>query len=328
MEISNPRRILAVSLAESSQHLSKVVKVKLTSYIDLTGTVPESATPTLAGTTHTLELNTAYYKASVPIWLDLISSPSEWSGSFLSPEAKEVLDVLGGVVVVFPLPTKPSSDESRTAKELIQHVGKVVKEGLGGWDWDGVGICLGIGEIDDVDEWEECTAEWGLEFVQVRTKGGEGRNEFGEKTGIPRAREALEANDWLQAVGDMGSDSGDSGGPPDDVTEAADPSDAVNPDIDPESLDFGYDREDFTGLKRAIWNAGRGGEEYFMNGESSKRAVGTGDNKDDKVDDDEIQKLEGMMRKLQAVRDMSTGLPEAQRKRMAAKAVNEVMKDL
>ena len=46
------------------------------------------------------------------------------------------------------------------------------------------------------------------------------------------------------------------------------------------------------------------------------------------IDEDEVQKLEGMMRKLQGVRDMSAGLPEDQRKRMAAKAVSEVMKEL
>lgn len=115
----------------------------------------------------------------MPVWLDLISSPSEWSGSFLSPEAKEVLDVLGGVVVVFALPVDPQSDESKAARELIQHVGKVVKDGLGGWSWDGVGLCLGVGEVDDVDEWEDCCGEWGLEFVQVRSQTVEGRNEFG-----------------------------------------------------------------------------------------------------------------------------------------------------
>lgn len=141
--------------------------------------MPESASTTLAGTTHPLNLETAYYTASVPVWLDLIASPSEWSESFLSPEAKEVLEVLGGVVVVFPLPTTQGSKESEGAKELIRHVGKVVKDGLGGWAWDGVGLCLGFGEIDDVDEWDECAAEWGLEFVQVRGKATDDRNEFG-----------------------------------------------------------------------------------------------------------------------------------------------------
>ncbi|KAK9416067.1 putative Increased recombination centers protein 6 [Seiridium unicorne] len=346
MDISNPRRILAVSLTDSEPHLSKFVKgaaQKLSTapgdsrhrhrpWRHLTGNAPESSSTTLAGTTHDLDLKTAYYTATVPIWLDLISEPSDWSESFLAPEAKEVLDVLGGVVIVFPLPSKAGSDEARAAKDLIQHVGKVVKEGLGGWSWEGVGLCLGFGEIDDVDEWDECAAESGLEFVQVRAKSSDARNEFGEKTGIPRAREALEANDWAQIDGDLGSDFGDfetSLGGGDDDTDVPDSSNTKDADLDPESLDFGFDKADFEGLKRAIWNAGQDDQESFMNGEQSKSTAGAeGAGDDVKLDDDEIQKLEGMMRKLQAVRDMSAGLPEEQRKRMASKAVNEVMKDL
>ncbi|ORY71502.1 uncharacterized protein BCR38DRAFT_330364 [Pseudomassariella vexata] len=323
MEIANPRRILAISLADSTHHLSKVVR-------DLTGTAPEPSNSTIAGTTHQLSLKTAYYTASVPIWLDLISTPSEWSASFLSPEAKEVLEVLGGVVVVFPLPVKSQSDEGNTARALIQEVGKVVKVGLGGWGWDGVGLCLGVGEIDDVDEWEDCVAEAGLEFVQVRAKSSESRNEFGEKTGIPRALEALEANDWDQVGGDLDSDFGDFEAALDDEDDAkGDPASDKGADLDPESLDFGFDREDFEGLKRAIWNSGQDNEEDLMNGEPKKRVAGeSGAVDDDKLDEDDVQKLDGMMRKLLAVRDMSAGLPEDQRKRMAAKAVGEVMKEL
>ncbi|KAI1414426.1 hypothetical protein F5Y13DRAFT_158531 [Hypoxylon sp. FL1857] len=320
MDISNPRRILAVSLADSTQHLTRVIK-------DLTGSHPEQTSASLAGSSHNLSLKTAYYTAEVPIWLDLISSPPEWAGSFLSPEAKEVLDVLGGVMIVFSLPLESQADESKAARELIQNVGKVVKDGLGGWSWDGVGLCLGVGEIDDVDEWEDCCAEWGLEFVQVRNQSVSGRNEFGEKTGIPRALEALESNDWSQASGgDLDSDFGDF------ETELGISKDAGaegkgedGPDLDPESLDFGFDREDFAGLRQAIWNAGKGNEEDFLNGEPS-----TGANKDNEEDlnDDEIRKIERMMVKLQAVRDTSAGLPEDQRKRVAAKAVAEVMKEL
>ncbi|KAF7536415.1 hypothetical protein G7054_g4526 [Neopestalotiopsis clavispora] len=326
MDISNPRRILAVSRADSELHLSRFVK-------DLTGNTPEAA-ETLAGTTHDLDLKTAYYTATVPIWLDLISDPAEWSGSFLSSEAKEVLDVLGGVVVIFPLPSKSDGDEARAARDLIEHVGKVVKEGLGGWQWEGVGLCLGFGELDDVDEWDECAAENGLEFVQVRAKMSEARNEYGEKTGIPRVREALEANDWAHIDGDLGSDFEDFEAALDgDNDETTDPAiDSLgnqDPDLDPESLDFGFDKADFEGLKRAIWNSGQEPEEDFMNGEPAKPTTQTtGSSEDVALDDNEIQKLEGMMRKLQAVRDMSAGLPEDQRKRMAAKAVGEVMKDL
>jgi len=82
-------------------------------------------------------------------------------------------------MVVFPLPTSAQSDEGKAAQDLIKHVGRVVKDGLGGWGWDGVGLCLGVGEIDDVDVWEDCCAEWGLEFVQVRSSSTPVRNEFG-----------------------------------------------------------------------------------------------------------------------------------------------------
>lgn len=204
MDISNPRRILAVSAEDADGHLTRVIKgtylLCLFPYpnrfihdmfthslnapsanlvIDLTGTAPEQTSGSLAGASHILSLKTAYYTSEVPIWLDLITSPSEWSASFLSPEAKEVLEVLGGVVVVFSLPTLPHSEEGKSAQELIKHVGKVVKDGLGGWAWDGVGLCLGVGVIDDVDVWEDFCAECGLEFVQVRNSSTNLRNEFG-----------------------------------------------------------------------------------------------------------------------------------------------------
>lgn len=184
----------------------------------------------MAGTTHNLAIKTPYYTAEVPIWLDLIASPEEWAESFLSPEAKEVLEVLGGIMVVFALPppssltlataTSKAIDEASTVQStpvekvpsdstseseasispssittsppqpptaqetraLLQQIGRVVSDGLGGWTWDGVSLCVGIGEADDVDEWEELAAGCGLEFVQVKktaTGSGAGRNEFG-----------------------------------------------------------------------------------------------------------------------------------------------------
>ncbi|KAI0865897.1 hypothetical protein F4860DRAFT_268615 [Xylaria cubensis] len=325
MDIKNPRRILAVSSADSVQHLSRVMK-------DLTGTTPEQTSTTLAGASHNLSLKTTYYTAEVPIWLDLISSPSEWSASFLSSEAKEVLEVLGGIIIVFALPVHSQSEEGNSAKELIQHVGKVVKDGLGGWGWDGVGLCLGVGEIDDVDVWEDCCAESGLEFVQVRNQSTPSRNEFGEKTGIPRAIEALEANDWENGtVDDLGSDFEDI----DAYLEARKETgkDPEGPDLDPEELDFGFDREDFEGLKRAIWNAGKEDGEDLTEGDpkadsESKEEKKTGETEEESLDDKDIQKMERMMAKLTAVRDTNAGLPEDQRKRAAAKAVAEVMREL
>ena len=72
-------------------------------------------------------------------------------------------------------------------------------------------------DLDDVlDEWEDCCWESGLEFVHHRavkstaTKkdgGGEKvRNEFGEKMGISRVLEALQANEWSGGGGDVDDD--------------------------------------------------------------------------------------------------------------------------
>ncbi|KAI1360890.1 hypothetical protein F5Y08DRAFT_331242 [Xylaria arbuscula] len=324
MEVPNPRRILAVSSADSVQHLARVVK-------DLTGTTPEQTSTSLAGASHNLSLKTTYYTAEVPIWLDLISSPSEWSASFLSAEAKEVLEVLGGLMIVFALPVNASSDEGKASQDLIRQVGKVVKDGLGGWEWDGVGLCLGVGEIDDVDIWEDCCAESGLEFVQVRSQLTPSRNEFGEKTGVPRALEAFEANDWANVTtDDLGSDFEDIDAELEAHKKRQNGNEDPNtPDLDPESLDFGFDREDFEGLKRAIWNAGKDDAEGFMDGEPSKdKGAPTLDEAEEDMNDDAIQKMERLMAKLQTVRDSNAGLPEDQRKRAAAKAVAEVMKEL
>lgn len=157
-------------------------------YADLTGTQPESSS-SLAGTTHNLDLKTAYYTTTVPIWLDLVSDPSEWASSFLSEEAKEVLEVLGGVVVVFAIPpeTASSSPSKDQTEALLKEVGKVVKDGLNGWEWDGVRLAVGVGEVghlDDLDTWDEICGDAGLEFVHVASVAvsADAKNEFGGKS--------------------------------------------------------------------------------------------------------------------------------------------------
>ncbi|KAL6879130.1 hypothetical protein J3F83DRAFT_725182 [Trichoderma novae-zelandiae] len=332
MDISNPRRILAVSLEGEELHLGRVIK-------DLTGSSPEPASTSLAGTTHDLDLKTPYYTASVPIWLDVVASPSEWASSFLSEEAREVLAVLGGLVIVFAIPG--ASPAALTADNdlpsLIRHVGSVLQKGLGGWDWDGVRLAVGIGE-GDADEWDELCNDVGLEFVQVKS-GQKDKNEYGEKTGISRVKEALETNDWEQL---------DGGGPLSAFGETrSERSDDDGADFDPESLSFGVDRSDFEGLRMAIWNstarpdtgnndstsaeqaeADRSQVSDASAGSAAAAADRDGEAQDRDLDDEDVAKVEKMMRKLQAAREMGEGLSEAQRKRLAARAVEEVMREL
>ncbi|KAG6060762.1 hypothetical protein E4U17_003456 [Claviceps sp. LM77 group G4] len=321
MHVSHPRRILAVSLDAQADCLSGLIK-------DLTGSKPTTQESTsLAGITHEISLKTQYYTASVPIWLDLIASPSEWAASFLSDEAGEVLAVLGGVVLVFALPepsSSPTTSKSPAASvelltELIGQIGRVVNEGLGGWEWDGVRLAVGVGGADvDTEEWDELCAEAGMEFVRL---GGSQpvKNEFGEKTGIARVKEALESNDWDLADAENVSDFGDFEGGSEDKKDH----------LDPDSLDFGFDPTDIENLKKAIFEAD-GQVDGGVEGDAAPQKDGTfGESeKTEKEKSDEMTKMEDMMRKLQAVREAGEGLPEAQRRRMAARAVQEVMKEL
>ncbi|KAL0466904.1 alpha and gamma adaptin binding protein p34 domain-containing protein [Neurospora intermedia] len=447
-EIVNPRRILAVALTDSSDHLGAVIR-------DLTGTTPipqqqqpppsqedeedssepTSPEPSLAGITHHLPLFTPYYTASIPIWLDLISSPADWSATFLSEEAKEVLGVLGGVVCVFEIPSftstsgssSSSSDNDDDAKvkaaqkektrELIKGVGKVVREGLGGWEWEGVGLAVGVtttrttttttaaaaasdiggggGETttmemdadmeDEINEWDDLCAEWGLEFVHHQVVVGsssssnnnkkrEGkRNEYGEKMGIARVLEALQSNDWSGGDGDEGDNNNNNNnnrGLFDESENEEDYVDENEGDIEDEfDLGFGYTKKQKMEMRKAflkgtedsnrtaeeeleafksVMQTIEGQEKTMQKGEEKGESAsvatdvakagpsaesGSGADKvkeeeEEEIGEEDVEKIAKMMLKLQAVRDMSGTVPEEQRRKLALKAVEEVMREL
>lgn len=129
--------------------------------------------------------------------------------------------------------------------------------------------------------------------------------------GIQRLKEALEANDWAGDDEDLDQDLLD--------------------EDDADDLGFGVDsaeaEADMFGMKQAIY-----GRDVDMAGENEEG-----------VADKEVEKLQAMMMRMQAVRgkvsmkrvravltriDMGTDLPEAEKKKFAARAVNEIMKSL
>ncbi|PVH89844.1 hypothetical protein DL98DRAFT_508082 [Cadophora sp. DSE1049] len=292
MEISHPRRILAVSRPDSG--LLDLVQ-------GLTGSAPTLTTDTIAGTTHNWSIKTGYYTATIPIWLDEISDASVWSADFLAPEAREVLTVLGAFIVCF---RKPINDEAlKEVKDLMEGVAEVVKEGCG-LMWDGVCLAVGMPQSTtpylekSFDEWEELCQEYGFEFVDFESKG---RNQYSEPMGMERLKEALEANDW------EGND---------ELGEAIDLEGLGNDSDDAGSIGFGLDAADkaemekeMRGMKQAIYGSGNDGEEEEPN-------------------DQDVEDLQALMLKMQAVRDLGADMPEAERKNFAAKAVSDIMKKL
>ncbi|KAI9744788.1 MAG: hypothetical protein M1818_001713 [Claussenomyces sp. TS43310] len=285
---------------------------------DLTGSAPTPPTPTgsLAGLSHSHTIETAYYTATIPIWLDEIADDDDegaaagaaarsWSQEFLAPEAREVLRAIGAFVVAFRKPVTPRQLDGIRA--LLREVQRVVRQrqgracGGGGWD----GVCLAVGLRQDVvpnleldlEAWEELCREVGFEWIDVEAKG---RNEFNEPVGISRLKEALEANDWA------GND--------DDEQD-------LESLEDDEEGDVGFGAEaaqlqmEMFGIKDAIH-----GQE-----ERGDRDADKGDLEEEETS---VEQLEAMMLKMQAMRDLAAGMPEAERKSFAAKAVNDIMKKL
>ena len=182
--------------------------------------------------------------------------------------------------------------------------------------------------------------------------------------------EALQSNDWALDLGDaldgLDDDDDDDNGDSSSL-EFGDFEKATSgrkaTDLDPASLDFGFDKADFEGLRRAIWSSGveaedgvgvgdLGGSSTVKPSSSSGQDTATaaaaaaaaatetedaadgggkegdGGDGEDSLGKDDVEKVEAMMRKLLAVREMGAGMPEEQRRRLAARAVGEVMREL
>ncbi|CAD6505958.1 BgTH12-06890 [Blumeria graminis f. sp. triticale] len=290
MEIENPRRILAVSQPEDG----------LLDFVEgLTGSRPPLNNDSVAGTSHDWAIKTSYYTTTIPIWLDEITSPSSWSTEFLIPEAKEVLQALGAFVVCFRKPLdQPSFDQIRS---LLKHVSEVAKEGCG-LTWDGVCLAIAMPQSNtpqlskSFDDWEGVCQEFGFEFVDFEMKG---LNQYMESTGVKRIKEALESNDWEGR----------------DHLESALQFEDLDEDEENEGLGLRVEADqmkiEMLGLNEAI---------HVVEGNLNEN--------DNTITnhDDEVEKLQAMLLKMQSVR--GADLPLIQRKQLAARTVGEIMKKL
>ncbi|CAI7659827.1 unnamed protein product [Penicillium crustosum] len=156
--------------------------------------------------------------------------------------------------------------------------------------------------------WE--VVEWDpKESLEVET-----RNQYGEREGMPRIKEVLETHDWSMVGGDSGFD-GDN-----------DPDVDSDDDLQDQLLGLGGSR----GFGDEVHELER---EMFGLRMAIERGGGDGDERDDSDHDDgedeiDVESMEALMMRMQAIKDMSSELPEGERKRFAAKAVQDIMREL
>ena len=229
---------------------------------------------------------------------------AEWKTEFLRPEAKEVVEAVGAWLYFFRLPK--SGDISPACEKTMRAIQEVTEKHAG-YAGDTVMLAVGMPASNkrnsetQQEEWDDLSMQYGFEFVE---HAADGSNQFGEKVGKDRLREALEANEW--------------------TAEAASEEDEF--DLQRLGLD-GEDGDDLDGISR---------DEAEMTAElfGLKSAL-AGDTFEPEIDDlipprdeaDEVETMDRLMGRLLAVKDQSAGLPEVQRKKMAAKAVKELLNE-
>jgi alpha- and gamma-adaptin-binding protein p34 len=221
----------------------------------------------------------------------------------MKAEAKEVVEAVGAWMYCFQLPADGSI--SNTAEATMKAVQEISEEHAG-YGADTVMLAVGLSTQskahkiteEEREIWDDLCMQYGFEFIDYAAQG---KNEFGEKTGFERLKEALEANEW---TGTAASDDGQ---------------------LDLEGLEL-EDEDNLDGFAR---------DEAEMTAELfGMKASIAGDNFDPEADDfippaqqeHEVEHLDRLMGRLLAVKEQSADLPLEQRKKMAAKAVKELFK--
>ncbi|KAL4764027.1 adaptin-binding domain-containing protein [Aspergillus foveolatus] len=265
------------------------------------------------------------------------------------PNAEPPASTSGGKGTGIPGDDSEDSDEVRGLKAFVRAVGTVrtlieeergeigsvpgilvlggkkekkeEKPKAGGTRKDGLELDpnLGAGLDGELDEpfsigwWEGQLCEMGLIGFEVvewdwsRIQEGEERNQYGELQGMRRIKEVLETHEWA----------GDEEGEVD--TSLPDDGD----DLERELL--GLDEEAASGFKNEV-------DELQREMVGLRFAIGRGGdgNVDDEEGDEELRvdAVEALLTRMRAIKDMSAELPEKERKRFAAKAVADIMKEI
>lgn len=115
------------------------------------------------------------------------SSSKAWATAFTSPEAREVRDVLAGVIFTFD---PKDSQWTHAIKDISTFLNTLEDE-----NWDGVALAASKGNVED-GQLLDLIFDMGFEHVDITQK------QRGE--GIERIKEALEAYDWASVTQEDG----------------------------------------------------------------------------------------------------------------------------
>lgn len=293
MEITNPRRILAVG--QTGSGLLELVH-------GLTGSSPSLNNSSVAGATVNWVVETQYYKSTIPIWLDEMTSASLWSAEFLAPEAREVLQSLGAFIVCFKKPVNQAGLEE--VKDLLKCMSQVIKQSSS-LVWGGICLAVAMPQTlmphleKDFEDWQDLCQESGFEFIDFGMKG---RNQYSELMGLDRIKEALQANDWENDYELRECDS--------DIDELGEFNDGTFSGFQIEAAKLEKEMQEMR-------------IEMRQNQNSVERESETSSNFEE-----EVEKLEAIVSKIQIIRDSTVDLPITEKKRMAAKLMSEVVDKL
>ncbi|KAA8916886.1 hypothetical protein TRICI_001005 [Trichomonascus ciferrii] len=137
-----------------------------------------------SGLTQPYRIENKYYTADLDIWVDEFEGKDgldEWVETFCSEEAKEVRDAIGGLIYTFD----PRHPEWYEHTEKFSQFVELLETEL----WEGVCLAVSRGHCRKGDE----LMELGFEHVNQLA---DATNQFGERDGIERIKEALEGYEW------------------------------------------------------------------------------------------------------------------------------------
>lgn len=241
----------------------------------------------------------------MPIWVDEISYIPEWTTEFLKPEAKEVVEAIGAWVYCFRISAGDSPEKE--VEETMKAIQQISEEHAGyGAESVMLAVAMPSGQASNgisaaqatKEDWEDACLEHGFEYIDYKTKG---KNEVGERQGFERLKEALEANEWAATVHSDSEPDFD--------------------DLDLDEIEDAFTRKDEAEMTAELFGmkAALAGNEDFEPEPEEFGGMGS------RKQETQVEDLDRLMGKLMAVKEQSAEMPEVQRRRMAARAVREIM---